>query len=153
MMLERRQVTRDHLKKLFKLKVAPEQDNLVAPNEITLAQQAYEPGSSVWGLWDGETLVGLLAMVDPRKTPHNEDGDDLEAAYVWRLMIGAGHQSKGYGRAAIEEALTVTRDWGLPRICLTCVDEPGSAMVFYESLGFKRTGRVISGEVELIRDV
>lgn len=152
-MLKRRDIRRDDLRTLFELKVGAGQAGLVAPNEVTIAQQAYEPGSVVWGFWDGDTAIGLLAMVNPRKTPHNEEGDDLEAAYVWRLMIGADHQGKGYGRAAMEEALAVTREWGLPRISLTCVDEPGSAMGFYEGLGFKRTGRVISDEVELMRDV
>ncbi len=47
MRLERRRVTRDDLRALFRLKVDPAHDNLVAPNEIMIAQQVYEPGSAV----------------------------------------------------------------------------------------------------------
>ena len=65
MALERRRVEKDHLRALFRLKVAEDQAGLVAPNEITLAQAAYEPGGYVWGLWEGDIAVGLLAMIHP----------------------------------------------------------------------------------------
>jgi diamine N-acetyltransferase len=151
--LERRRVERDHVGPLIRLAVGEGQGGLVAENAKTLAQAAYETGSHVWGLWVGEESVGLMAMIDPRGYPWLEEGDDPEAAYLWRLMIDARHQGRGYGRAALEEAVAVAREWGLPRLALSVVDRPGSALPFYEAAGFRRTGRVVEGEAVLSREV
>ncbi len=152
MPLELRGVTKEHLRALFNLKVRDDQQGLVAPNEITLAQAAHEgEGIYVWGLWDGGTLVGLMALIHPGEYDDLDEGDDPEAACVWRLVIGADHQGKGYGVAALEAASQQARAWGLPKIVLTVVDRADSAMAFYEKAGFRRTGRIVEEEIELIR--
>jgi diamine N-acetyltransferase len=148
-----RPITRDTLRPLFRLKVRDDQQGLVAPNEITLAQAPYETGSYVWGLWDGETAVGLMAMVHPAEYPWHEPGDDREAAYLWRLLIGADHQGRGYGRAAIGLAVGVARGWGTPRLTLSVVDAPHSNIGFYERLEFRRTGHLMDGEIVMGMDV
>ena len=151
-MLERREITRDTLRPLLQLKVRADQDHLVAPNAVTIAQCAYEqPGGYVWGLWDAETPVGLLAMIHPREYPHLEAGDDLNGAYIWRLMIAADHQGKGYGAAAIDECCAQARDWGLPRVATSVVDTPDNNIGFYEKLGFTRTGAIVDDEIVLSR--
>lgn len=152
-MLERREITRDNLRPLLNLAVRPDQVHLVAPNPVTIAQCVYEqPGGYVWGLWDGETAVGLLAMIHPREYQHLEPGDDPDGAYVWRLMIGAEHQGKGYGRAAIALCRDQARAWGLPRVALSVVQADDSNIGFYEKLGFRRTGGIVDGEIVLARD-
>ncbi|MEM1237005.1 MAG: GNAT family N-acetyltransferase [Pseudomonadota bacterium] len=154
MTLEARDIHRDHLSALFKLKVRDDQDGLVAPNAITLAQQAYEPdGAHVWGLWDGDTAVGLMAMIDCRNYADLEDGDDPNSAYLWRLMIGADHQGQGYGRAAMALAEGIARDWAVSKLTLTVVDKPNAALGFYEGCGYVLTGRVVEGEREMAKAV
>jgi diamine N-acetyltransferase len=153
MTLEKRPVTRDHVRALIGLDVLPGQRDLVSPNVKTLAQAAYEPGAYVWGLWDGPAPVGLMAMVHPREYPFHEPGDDREAAYLWRLMIAAGFQGRGYGRAAISEAIAVARAWNTPRLTASVADVPHSNMAFYERLGFRQTGRIVEGEREIALDL
>ena len=153
-MIERREISRETVDAILRLNVRDDQPGLVASNAVTLAQVAYEqPGSYVWGLWNRDTPVGLIAMINPREYPWPDEGDDLGAAYVWRLMIHGTLQGKGFGRAAIDQAMAVARLWDLPRLSLTCVDKPGSALRFYENLGFARTGRIVDGEVELVRPI
>lgn len=152
-MLERREITRETLRPLLKLAVRPDQAHLVAPNSVTVAQCAYEqPGGYVWGLWDGETAVGLLAMIHPHEYLHLEDGDDPDGAYIWRLMIDAAHQGKGYGTAAIALCREQARAWGLPRVALSVVQADDSNIGFYERLGFTRTGGIVDDELVLSRD-
>lgn len=152
--MERRPVTRETVDALIGLDVAAGQEGLVAPNAVTLAQAAYEqPGAYVWGLWDAAVPVGLMAMVHPGEYPWLDNADDPEAAYLWRLMIAARHQGRGLGRAAVGEAFAQARAWGLPRLAVTVVPRDGSALGFYERLGFARTGRVVDGEVQLIASV
>lgn len=151
-MLERREITRETLSPLLRLKLRPGQEHLVAPAAVTIAQAAYEPGSHVWGLWLGENAVGLVAMLDPREAELME-GDDPEAAYLWRLMIDAGHQGQGFGRAAIAHCHAQARDWGLPRLATSVVETDDSNIGFYERLGFRRTGAMVEGEIVLSRAV
>lgn len=153
-MVERREITRETLAPLLKLKVRPDQEHLVAPNPVTIAQAAYEkPGGYVWGLWDGNTAVGLLAMIHPKEYQHLEEGDDPEGAYIWRLLIDAEQQGKGYGRGAIQAALDVARDWNLPRLATSVVDADDSNIGFYERMGFRRTGTFVDDEIVMTREV
>lgn len=149
-MLEPRPPTRESLEALLGLRVAPSQRGLVADPAMTLAQAQFEPGSFVWGLWEGDKAVGLMAMVDPRAYPFLEPGDDPEAAYLWRLMIDAAHQGRGHGRRALDLAVAQTRAWGLNRLTAGVVDRADSALPFYMGYGFRPTGRMPHGEVEIV---
>jgi diamine N-acetyltransferase len=152
-MLERRPPTREGLDALLQLRVAPSQTGLVAEPAKTLAQAQFEPGSHVWGLWAGDIAVGLMAMVDPRAYPYLEPEDDPAAAYLWRLLIDAAQQGRGYGRQALDHAVAQTRNWGLTKLVAGVVDRRDSALAFYESYGFQRTGRMPHGEVEVRLDL
>lgn len=152
-MLERRDVTRDHLWPLINLTVHPGQRDLVSSNMKTFAEAPFEPGARVWGLWVGATPVGLMAMVHPREYPYHGPEDDHEAAYLWRLMIAAEHQGFGYGRTAIAMAFKVAQEWHCPRLTLGVSDAAHSAQPFYEKMGFRFTGHIIEGDKMMTRDV
>ena len=152
-MLEKRVVIRDHLWPLINLCVRPDQRDLVSSNMKTFAEAPFETGSCVWGLWVGTVPVGLMAMVHPRECPFHKEGDDCNAAYLWRLMIAADHQGQGHGRVAIGMALAVARNWGCLRLTASVSDVAHSNMGFYERLGFRWTGRFDDGERVITRDV
>lgn len=153
-MLEKRDITRQTLRSLLRLKVSPEQENLVASNAVTIAQAAYEPVSVVYGLWDGDDAVGLFAMLDAPKHPDGlNPGDVPDAAVLWRLLIGVDHQGKGYGREAIELVKQVARDWGYLKLAASVVNAPNSNMGFYEALGFRQTGGVVDDELVIVMDI
>jgi diamine N-acetyltransferase len=145
-MLEKRPVLRDQLWDLIGLAVRPDQTDLVSSNMKTFAEAPYEPGARVWGLWDGTRPVGLMAMVHPAEYPFFGADDDREAAYLWRLMIEADQQGRGYGRMAIAMAVSVAHDWNCPRLTAGVSDVAHSNMGFYERLGFRWTGRYEEGE-------
>jgi diamine N-acetyltransferase len=144
--LEKRAVTRDNLWDLIHLSVRTDQHDLVSSNMKTFAEAPFETGSRVWGLWDGATPVGLMAMVHPAEYLWHGPEDDREAAYLWRLMIAADQQGRGHGRTAIGMAVAVARDWGCPRLTAGVSDLAHSNLGFYERLGFRWTGRLEEGE-------
>ncbi|MDG1118714.1 MAG: GNAT family N-acetyltransferase [Flavimaricola sp.] len=148
-----RPVTRDDLRPLFRLKVNPEQADFVAPNEITLAQAPYETGAEVFGLWQGETLVGMIATIDMARHAYRMEGDDAESLYIWRLMVGAEHQGKGYGRAALAAMHERANGGGFRRLSLSVVPTNSVAIALYESVGFQNSGRIIDGEMLLLKDL
>jgi diamine N-acetyltransferase len=151
--LERRPIQRDHLAAIIRLDVREDQKDLIARNIETLSEAPYETGSRVWGLWDGAWPVGLMAMVHPDEFLWHEPDDDRQAAYLWRLMIDARFQGRGYGRAAIGEALAVAREWRLPRLAAGVANVAHSNLGFYEQLGFRWTGRTVEGEKIISIDV
>ena len=157
-MLVRKLVLRDHVMPLIKLSVRPDQQDLVSSNAKTLAQAAHEAGSYVWGLWDGDALVGLMAMIHPGEYPwrdyvSRQPTKDESAAYLWRLMVGADFQGKGYGTAALAMAFDQTRAWGLTRLTAHVSDAAHSNLPFYQRLGFRKTGEIEDDEVVIAVDL
>ncbi len=143
--LEVRPVGEAEVDRLIALKVAPEQERFVASNAVSLAQAAYRAPGRPFGLYaDGEP-VGLLLLWDSRRDPEKA-ADEL---YVWRLMIAAGHQRRGHGRAAMQWVVEEARRLGVAQVALSHVpDNPAGA--FYERLGFRYTGVVDDGEREMV---
>jgi diamine N-acetyltransferase len=148
--IDLRPVLREHLAALFALAVAPGQEGLVAPPAESLAEAAWEPGAWLRGLWADDRPVGLLLMIDPRG-PVAEPFADPDAAYLWRLMVDAGAQGRGFGRAALEAAKAQAVAWGSGALTVHAVDRPGGAIPFYRRHGFVATGRFEdTGQPELI---
>jgi diamine N-acetyltransferase len=148
--LEARPVTRDSLQALIGLTVAEGQRDLVAPNVKTLAEAAYEPGAVVWGLWDGDVPVGLMAMVDPEGVRLHGPFVQAGAAYLWRLMIGADFQGRGYGAQALHLAIATARGWGAGHLVTGVNDVPRGNRGFYERHGFISTGLVEEDDLLLV---
>ena len=152
MTLASRIVSRADVGTLCRLSVKDDQGGRVAPNAITIAQAAYEPGAHVWGLWVDETPVGLMGIIDQAQADL-EDGDEPRCAFLWRLMIDGAHQGQGHGAAALRIAEARARSWTKPYLVTSAVDMPDGAAPFYERHGFRRTGRMLDDEIELIRDL
>lgn len=152
MMFNTQTIRHDNVNALLRLKVAPGQDRFVAPNPVTIAQAAYEPSSALLALYDDETPVGLMAMMDfsvdsPSLTPE----DPRDGAYIWRLMVDAAHQGQGFGSKALEAAAAWTNARGLARLYVSTVPGDGSPRPFYEANGFVFTGRMVDAEELLLR--
>ncbi|WP_170424751.1 GNAT family N-acetyltransferase [Ruegeria arenilitoris] len=118
---------------------------------MTMAQSVFEPGSEIYGVWEQSTPVGLLAVVDMSHPEADlDEGDDPDGIYIWRLMVDQAHQSRGHGRAALEFAKSLACERGRSNLIVSVVDEPGGAMPLYTKFGFRPTGRIVDGEVELV---
>ncbi|MEZ5797203.1 MAG: GNAT family N-acetyltransferase [Paracoccaceae bacterium] len=148
-----RPVTRATLWPLINLSVRDDQRDLVAPNMKTFAEAPYEPGAAVWGLWHGDTPVGLMAMVDPSGValhgPHLHPG----AAYLWRLMIAAESQGRGYGAQALGHAIATARGWGAGHLVTGVNPAPHGNLGFYERHGFRNSGVVEDEDLLLALDL
>ncbi len=143
---EVREVGKDDLIALVRLKVDASQEGFVAPNAVSFAQAAYEPLGRPLGLYARGEAVGFLLLFDAK---HDLE-DPSDALGVWRLMIDAKHQRKGYGRLALEWVKEEGRRLGVAQIALSHVDADGHAGAFYEKLGFVYTGVIDAGEREMI---
>jgi len=123
---------------VLKLQVAAGQRQLVAPADRSLAQVAYEPRGRALAMFDGDTAVGMMLLYDARQ----DDEKPANQLYVWRLLVDARHQGRGYGRLAMQWVVDEARRGGYAEVGLSHVDRPGHAGGFYEKLGFAYTGEM-----------
>lgn len=125
-----RPVTAQTVRAICTLKTTAAQRQFVSPNALSIAQAYFEPAARFEAVYAGDEPVGFMMW--------RPDGES--AVYLWRFMIAAGQQGRGYGRAAI--ALLVKRltadDVRLLR--LGYHDGEGGPGPFYRKLGFTETG-------------
>ena len=128
-----REVTRENLREVLLLEVAPEQKRFVASNAISIAQAHFYP-EVAWfrAIYADETPVGFLML---------EDGAGAQEVFLWRFMIDRRFQRHGFGRRAIELVLEHVRARpGTSALTLSHVPGDGSPGPFYQLLGFVHTG-------------
>jgi GNAT superfamily N-acetyltransferase len=86
---------------------------------------------------------------DMRRDP-DEPADQL---YVWRIMVDARHQRKGYGAMTMRWVIDEARRLGVTSVGLSHQPKAGNAGPFYEKLGFRYTGRVDHDERLMVFDL
>ena len=141
-----REVTRENLRAILRLKVAPEQEQFVASNAISIAEAHFYP-EVAWfrAIYADETPVGFMMLSDDAARPRY---------FLWRLMIDARYQKFGFAAKAMELLLDYVRTRpGAKEIFLSCVPGEGSPSGFYEKLGFALTGEIDRDEVIMRRDL
>ena len=141
-----RPVDAGNLEAVLKLQVAAGQRPFVAPVDRSLAQVAYEPAGRAVAMFDGEIAVGMMLLYDAR-LDKEKAADQL---HVWRLMVDARHQKRGYGRLAMDWVVQEAKAWGVQQVGLSHLDLPGHAGAFYQKLGFTYTGEIDDGEHKMV---
>jgi diamine N-acetyltransferase len=136
-LVELREITRDSLSAVLALGVAPAQQEYVAPNARSVAEAHFEPRAWFRAVYADDEPVGFVMVYrDPPKD-----------FWVWRFMIDAAHQGKGYGRRALELIVEEARDDGAHEVRLSYHSGEHSPHAFYTRLGFVETGEVVDGEI------
>ena len=140
--VELREVTRDTVRAICRLQVAPSQRLFVAPNAVSFAEALFEPKSWYRAIYADDVPVGFVMLsLDP-------EGDEGPEFFLWRLMVADGLQGLGYGRRAVELVADHVRTLpGARELLVSWVPEDGGPGAFYLSLGFELTGEVDDGEV------
>lgn len=136
-------VTPENVRAACKLKLRPDQENLVAPVAWSLAD-AYTVPDVAWPrlIYDGDQLAGfIMGAFDPGNLA------SLFHSYLWRLNIGAEHQGGGYGRFAVEGLCQEAMRRGQHRLTVSYHLHENGPEGFYERLGFRPTGEHNQGEV------
>ncbi len=140
---------------ILELKVAKEQENFVASNDISIIE-AYiaitENGYAYpFGIYENDTLIGFL-MVGFDKDDCWYDAPKIASGNynIWRFMIDSRFQNKGYGKEALGLALDFikTLPCGKAEYCwLSYEPENNIARHLYQSFGFVETGEMDGEEL------
>jgi diamine N-acetyltransferase len=141
-----RSITPGNRSAMEDLRVRPEQENFVDGVRPSLAEAAAKPGAMPWyrGIYAGEVPVGFVMLADG-VPPGNEDIP--WRYYLWRFLIDARYQGRGYGRAALDELVAYLRDKPDAELLVTSVvPGDGSPLDFYLKYGFRATGQMFDRE-------
>lgn len=99
-----------------------------------------------WGMWSGEDLGGFFML---------RGKDAGYARYAFGVLIGERFAGRGWGRRALEEAVSWARQRGERSVMLSVAEENVVARRMYEEFGFGRTGEISGAgqpifEIELL---
>ncbi|MEM1255063.1 MAG: GNAT family N-acetyltransferase [Cyanobacteria bacterium P01_H01_bin.21] len=128
-----RDVTKENLDDILSLTVTSEQENFVASNAVSIAEAHFYPGVTWFrAIYADETPVGFVLL----------DDDPIQSFYaLWRFMIDARFQSRGFGKRALELVIEYVKTRPQAKVLLTnCVPGEGSPEGFYKKMGFTPTG-------------
>ena len=96
-----REITWDTLHDILGLKVRPEQQKFVAPNAVSIAEAPFHRAAWMRAIYAADTPVGFVMLHDENLRDEPEQRDFYA---LWRFMINAEHQGRGYGGEAINLA-------------------------------------------------
>lgn len=136
-----RAIDRSMWEKCCQLKVSEIQREFVAPNAFSLAQAAYEPDTYPMGILDDDKLVGFVMY---------DFDSDVNKWGMCRLMVDEKNQKRGVGERAIRLLLDyVTARHGHVEFHTSAEPENAVAIALYEKMGFRKTGELVYGEVDM----
>lgn len=134
------------------LRVNPGQERFVASVARSLRDAAETPEAEPWyrAIYAGEEPVGFIML--SWNVPPGRPGI-LGPYFLWRLLVDARHQGKGYGRAALTEAIRLVRAAGATELLTSYQPGEGNPSPFYFGLGFVPTGEIDGDEPVLRLDL
>ena len=133
-----REISAETVWPIMKLNVAENQKSFVAPNANSIAEAYFSKEAWFRAIYAGEEPVGFVMLYVDEKKPEY---------FLWRLMIAAEHQGKGYGYQAMEQVITYIRTLpGAVELLTSYEPGEGNPSPFYYKLGFEETGEWEEGE-------
>jgi diamine N-acetyltransferase len=133
-----RRVTAKSVRIICDLSVSDSQKKFVAPNAISIAQAYFCKNAWFRAVYAGETPVGFVMLYErPERGTY----------YLWRFMIDAKHQGRGYGSKALNLIIKWVRKKPKAKaLTLSIVRVEGGPEAFYKKFGFDFTGKIGDGE-------
>ena len=148
-----REITDENRAAVLALRTTPEQERFVSTVAGSLAEATAHPEGKPWfrAVHAGDEPVGFVMLswdVEPQPP-------DLHGPwFLWKLLVDARHQGRGYGREVVRQVLDLVRDQGGTELLTSHVPGDGGPAGFYARLGFVPTGELDPvGEVILRRIV
>lgn len=133
-----RRITAKTVRTVCNLSVSDSQKKFVAPNAVSIAQAYFCKNAWFRAVYADDTPVGFVMLhEDPRRGTY----------YLWRFMIDAKYQGRGYGSKALELVIRhVKKRPKAKSLTLSVVRAEGGPEVFYKMFGFDFTGKIEEGE-------
>ena len=134
-----REITAENEQAVRALRTTTAQEKFVSTVADTLSEAERSPNENPWlrAIYADEQVIGLVMVAwDFVPEPPHADGP----YFLWKLIIDAQHQRKGYGREAMRQVIDLVRADGAAEIITSYVEGEGNPFPFYERLGFVSRG-------------
>jgi diamine N-acetyltransferase len=134
-----REITAETVRPICGLQVAEHQKHVVAPNALSIAE-AYFQREKAWlrAVYAGQVPVGFVMLYD---------NPDQAEYFLWRFMIDARYQGRGFGRRALQCLVEYVRTRpGAKEISVSFHKGDGGPEGFYRRIGFVETGEMNGDE-------
>ena len=141
MSISLREVTKENWVQVIRLKLAPEQEGLVAPNVDSIAESKFEPHYVLRAIYKDEQVVGFLTYCPEIET------EEKDLYWLFRLMVEAEYQKQGIGKAALELALNEISKNNCCKINILYSPNNSIAARLYEKFGFQQVGIAEDGDI------
>jgi diamine N-acetyltransferase len=148
-----REVTPENRAAVEALRVAPEQEPYVSSVSESLAEAVEQPDGQPWirAVYGEDVPVGFVMLSDNVRV---SDPRYPWRYFLWKLLIDARFQRRGYGTATVDAVVEVVRGRpGADALHTSAVPGDASPVGFYERYGFVRTGQIFDDEVVLRLDL
>jgi diamine N-acetyltransferase len=141
-----REITKETLRDITRLRVSQEQERFVATNAESIAEAYFSPDIAWFrAIYADNKPVGFLML---------EDNAAAAQYYLWRFMVDARYQGRGIGQKALELLFEYVKTRpGANVLYTSCVPGEESPGPFYERVGFVYTGEEDSGELVMRREL
>lgn len=136
-----KEVTKENWIQCIKLKLAPEQEGLVAPNVDSIAESKFEPHYVPRAIYNNDIVVGFLMYCPEIET------EEKDLYWLFRFMVDVAYQKQGIGRAALELTLNEISQNNCRKINVMYSPKNSIAAKLYKSLGFKQVDVAEDGDI------
>lgn len=147
MHIQLQQIDERNIQECLACKVSPEQECFIASNADSLREAAEEENRAVarpFAICADGKVVGFAMFA------FDEQNEEPKARYwLWRFMIDASLQGRGYGRAALQEIIRYFREQGVKEVTLSTKAENDRALGLYHAAGFRENGEKNEEEIVL----
>ena len=128
------------------LELSMEQQEFIEPNAISIAQSKFENTLKPFAIYFEDEIVGFLMF--------NSVPEELDAYWVYRIMVDKNHQGKGIGKAATDLMMNeMIGTYGINKIIVGYHPENQGAHRLYASLGFVDHGDRFGREMAVVKEV
>lgn len=149
MRIELIELSEDNLKQCFELKVARNQTQYIASNEVSWkTAKENEKIARPFAIYCDDKMVGFTMFAFDEAY---EDPDDRY--WLWRFMIDESFQGKGYGTAALQVIIQYYKNHGANNIRLSTKETNTYALSMYRKAGFRDTEEMNDEEIVLQMDL
>jgi diamine N-acetyltransferase len=136
------------------VRILPEQEEYGDRVVDALEEAARSPDGHPWyrAIYAGDDLPAGFVMLS-LDVPAGDERYPYRY-FLWKLLIDARFQRRGYGTATIDAVVDLLRDYpGADALFTSAVCGPASPVTFYERYGFVRTGEIVDDEIVLRLDL
>lgn len=142
-----KKITKLNLMSILQLNVKPEQRGLVAPNAVSLAEACFSRDAWFRAIYADNMPIGFV-MISDTLLKYKFNPNHRPAYIIWRFMIDANYQDKGYGKEAMKLIIDYIKTRPKAKeIFLSHSQSDGNAGTFYKKCGFEYTHSTLGDEL------